>query len=81
MNKTTKKLIAKDAARQQRKMLQQLAADVRDEATDVDEQRKSVMDSLPVDQAAISQACRYHILKHLLLSAPPQGVTKTTYEC
>jgi len=83
MKKASKKLIAKGAARQQRKMLQQLAAELRDEATDVDERRPSTrqsVDVLPVDEAAASQACRHDILKHLHSSQPPQGVTKNTYE-
>ena len=77
VKKATRKLMAK-----KRKVLQQLAADVRDDAVDVDEQRPSVMEPLPpVDAAATSQPCRRDVLNHLLSSAPPSGVNNSTYEC
>ena len=81
LNRATKKLIAKKAARQQRKLLQQLAA-ARDDAADVDEQSplKTELPVDQVDQAVSSQSCRTDLLKHLLSSAPPEGVNNTTYE-
>ena len=78
VKKATRKLMAK-----KRKVLQQLAADVRDDAVDVDEQRPSLIEPPlpPADAAATSQPCRRDILNHLLSSAPPSGVNNSTYEC
>jgi len=82
VKRATKKFIAKKAVRQQRKLLQQLAA-LRDDAAPVVDVQGQMMTDLPADEAvtASSQPCRTDLLKHLLLSPPLHGNNDTTYEC
>ena len=82
VQRATKKFLAKKVARQRRKLLQQLVA-VRGDAANVDEQ--SPLDPVEMEQlvgeAVSSRSCRTDLLRHLLSSAPPEDVNKTTYEC
>jgi len=78
VKRATKKLIAKKAAHQQMKLLQQLAA-AGGNVADVEEQ-SPVEEVLPVDQTVSSQSCRTDLLKHLLSTAPPHGINNSTYE-
>jgi len=78
VKRATKKFIAKKAARQQMKLLQQLAA-AGSSVTDVEEQ-SPVEEELSVVQTVSGQSCRTDLLKHLLSAFPPHGVNKSMYE-
>jgi len=69
------------SARQRRQMQRQAAAGGGGDAPGAGEICSPGTTS-PVDQPAVgSQSCRVDLLKHLLSSAPPPGVSCTMYEC